>query len=86
MLADSSVPYLHLDRFVALYGLTPAEADVCGWIVQGLSVNDIAEARNTTPTTAKNQVAAILAKIGVGRRAELIRLVIGMLPPVEKWL
>jgi len=68
---------------VALYGLTPAEANVCGWIVQGLSINDIAKARSMTPITAKNQVAAILAKIGVGRWAELIRLVIRVLPPVK---
>ena len=77
------VPYLRMDRFVALYALTPAEAEVCGLIVQGKSVEDIAEMRNTTPVTAKNQVNAILAKTGVGRRSELIRLVIRVLPPVE---
>lgn len=77
------VPYLRMDRFVVLYGLTPAEADVCGLIVQGMSVNEIAEARTTSPVTAKNQIAAILGKTGVSRRAELIRLVIRVLPPVE---
>lgn len=76
------VPYLRMDRFIALYSLTPAEAEVCRLIIQGLSVNDIAEHRSTTPTTAKNQVAAILQKIGVSRRLELIRLVIRVLPPV----
>lgn len=77
------VPYVRMDRFVALYGLTPAEADVCSMVLQGVTINDIAEARSTSPITAKNQVAAILGKTGVNRRAELIRLVIRVLPPVE---
>lgn len=77
------VPYLRMERFVALYGLTPAEAEVCRLIVQGCSVNDIAEIRSTQPVTAKNQVAAVLEKIGVRRRLELIHLVIRVLPPVE---
>jgi DNA-binding CsgD family transcriptional regulator len=77
------VPYLRVDRFVALYDLTPAEADVFGHIVHGRSVNEIAEMRSTSPVTAKNQVAAILGKTGVNRRSELIRLVIRVLPPVE---
>ncbi|MEM0988067.1 MAG: LuxR C-terminal-related transcriptional regulator [Pseudomonadota bacterium] len=76
------VPQMRIDRFVALYGLTQAEADVCRLILQGLSVADIAEQRGTTPVTAKNQVAAILAKTGVSRRAELCRLVVRVLPPV----
>ena len=77
------VPYLRMDRFIALYKLTPAEADVCRFIIQGRSVSEIAEERNTSPTTAKNQIAAILDKIGVSRRMELIRLVIRVLPPVD---
>lgn len=77
------VPIVRMDRFVVLYNLTPAEAEVCGLIIQGLSVNEIAEQRSTSPVTAKNQVAAILEKTGVHRRAELIRLVIRVLPPVE---
>ena len=77
------VPDLRMERFVALYDLTPAEAEVCGLILQGLSGEEIAERRNTTPITAKNQIAAILSKTGVRRRAELIRLVIRVLPPVE---
>lgn len=77
------VPRVRMDRFIALYDLTPAEADVCSMVLQGLTINDIAEARNTSPITAKNQVAAILSKTDVKRRSELIRLVIRVLPPVE---
>lgn len=77
------VPVVRMDRFEALYDLTPAEADVCTLIIQGLTVAEIAEMRSTSPATAKNQVAAILEKTGARRRAELIRLVIRVLPPVN---
>jgi len=77
------IPHLRMGRFVALYDLTPAEAEVCGLILQGLSIGDIAESRDTSPVTTKNQVASILSKTGVARRAELIRLVIRVLPPVD---
>ena len=77
------VPYLRMERFIALYGLTTAEADVCRLVIQGLTVNEIAESRNTTSNTAKNQVSSILMKIGVSSRLELIHLVVRVLPPIE---
>lgn len=77
------VPHLKMNRFVMLYDLTPAEAAVCGLILQGTETAQIAEMRNTSPVTVKNQIATILSKTGVRRRAELIRLVIRVLPPVE---
>ena len=76
------IPYLRLDRFTELYSLTQAETDVCRWIADGASIAEIAEHRNTSPTTAKNQVAAVLSKAGVSSRNELIRLILRVLPPV----
>lgn len=76
------IPYLRLERFTELYGLTRAETDVCRLIADGASIAEIAERRSTTPTTAKNQVAAVLGKIGVGSRIEFIRLILRVLPPV----
>lgn len=77
------VPRIRVDRFVSLYRLTDAEADVCRMIIQGKSVNEIAEARNTSPVTAKNQISAVLAKTNVGSRSELIRTIFRVIPPVE---
>lgn len=77
------VPYLRMGRFAAIYGLSPAETEVCSLLSEGCSVNEIAERRNTTPVTAKNQCNAILAKAGVKRRVDLIRLIIRVLPPIE---
>jgi DNA-binding NarL/FixJ family response regulator len=76
------VPYLRLSRFAMLYKLTNAETEVLEWIVKGATVAEIAERRSTSPVTAKNQIKAILDKSGVGRRTELIRLIIRVLPPV----
>lgn len=76
------IPYLRLDRFTELYGLTQAETDVCRYIADGANIAEIAERRGTSPTTAKNQVAAILSKVGVGSRLEMIRLILRVLPPV----
>ncbi|MEO1381372.1 MAG: helix-turn-helix transcriptional regulator, partial [Pseudomonadota bacterium] len=76
------IPYLRLDRFTKLYGLTQAETDVCRWIVDGASIAEIAERRSTSPVTAKNQVSAVLSKAGVGSRIELVRLILRVLPPV----
>lgn len=76
------VPYLRLDRFAEIYGLTKAETDVCRWIADGASIAEIAERRGTSPTTAKNQVSSVLSKAGIGSRVELIRLILRVLPPV----
>lgn len=77
-----NIPYLRLDRFTELYGLTLAETDVCRWIADGASIAEIAERRGTSPTTAKNQVSMVLSKAGVRSRIELIRLILRVLPPV----
>jgi len=73
-------PHLRIDRFALLHGLTDAETAVCALMVQGLSTEQIAEMRNTAPVTAKNQIALIMQKAGISRRAELIRLVVRVLP------
>ncbi len=76
------MPILRMDRFTVLYDLTESEAAVCGLVLKGHNLDEIAEIRGTSPVTAKNQVAAILSKTGVRRRSELIRLVLRVLPPV----
>ena len=77
------VPHVRIDRFIALYGLTPAEAEVCGLLAKGKTSAEIALERDTAPVTTKNQIAAVLGKAGVSRQSELIRLMIRVLPPVE---
>lgn len=77
------VPTVKLNRFSKLYGMTAAEAEVCGFVIQGLSIAEISENRSTTPVTTKNQVASILGKTETKSRMELIQLLMRVLPPIE---
>ncbi|MBO6559520.1 MAG: response regulator transcription factor [Nisaea sp.] len=58
------------------WNLTPAEKDVTLLIIKGLSINDIAGARNTAPGTVKAQSSSIFRKIGVSSRTELMSSVL----------
>ena len=78
-----TVPVPRTDRFAQLYGLTSAESEVLGYLIGGSSLEDIADKRNTSPITTRNQVAAILEKTGTRRRADLIRLLIRVMPPIK---
>lgn len=77
-----SVPEVDMRRFVTLYKLTSAEAEVCKFMLLGLTTEAIAEQRDVSPLTVKNQISVILSKVGVARRSEFIRLVMKLLPPV----
>lgn len=76
-------PNLEVEKFTTVYGLSPSEADVCAMILQGYDLREIARHRDTTTTTAKNQLAAVFAKTGMASRADLVRLALRMLPPVK---
>lgn len=52
--------------------LTPAEREVLHWIVQGLDNRAIARELGKSEKTVRNQVSAILDKLGVRTRAEAI--------------
>lgn len=55
----------------AAWALTPAEADVAGLLVKGVSTRDIARLRGTSETTIRQQAQAIYRKSGLRGRAEL---------------
>lgn len=58
------------------WGLTAAERDVTLLIIRGLSVAEIAAARNTAQGTIKAQSTSIFRKIGVGSKSELMSTII----------
>ena len=64
------------------YHLTPAEAEVCRYLIDGWTNARIAEERRVTIDTVKTQIASILQKTATKRRSELIRLVLKSSPPV----
>lgn len=62
------------------YGLTKAEARLTLALVNGMTVTEYAEANGTSIHTVYSQVKCVLAKTGVRRQAELVRLVLECSP------
>jgi DNA-binding CsgD family transcriptional regulator len=58
------------------WGLTSAERDVALFAIKGLSMQQIAELRDTSEGTVKSQTAAIYRKAGVTGRPQLLSLFI----------
>lgn len=61
-------------RLARLHGLTPAEADIAEAIASGLTVDEIAAARGRSAATVRTQVKTLMAKMGVTRQADILRL------------
>ena len=58
------------------YGLTAREVEVLRLIADGRSNPGIAEALYISPRTAQTHVQNIFTKLGVGSRAEAVRLAV----------
>lgn len=56
------------------YDLTEREQEVLGWLVQGLSNREIADALFISYSTVKNHVSKILSKLEVSNRVEAVTL------------
>jgi DNA-binding CsgD family transcriptional regulator len=59
-----------------LYGLSAAEARLAAALVGGKSLNGYAEARGVSRNTVRTQLKQVLAKTGVRRQAELVKLLL----------
>jgi len=68
------------DLLRTLYRLTNAETEVVLQIAAGISVADAADVLGVTRATARNQLAAAMAKLGVHRQGELVAVVTGLAP------
>lgn len=58
------------------YGLTKRELEIAKLIAEGKSNGEIAEQLCISETTVKKHVSNIFEKMGIGRREELIRIVL----------
>ncbi len=64
------------------WGLSPAEGEVALLLLKGLSFKEIAQVRDTSERTARDQARAVYRKAGVAGRAELSAWFIeDLLPP-----
>ena len=66
-----------------LYGLTPAESNLTVKLLDGLSVEEAAEALAISRNTVRCQLRAIFAKTGVTRQIELMRMLLRGVIPLE---
>jgi DNA-binding CsgD family transcriptional regulator len=62
----------------ALYSLTPAECRLTGLLVEGCELAAAARQMSMATQTARFHLKSIFRKTGVGRQAELVRLVWGL--------
>jgi len=70
-------------KIAKAYRLTSSETQVCGMLIHGRSVADIADARNVKPETVKSQLKSVYRKTKCKSRVELTRLAVKADPPVS---
>jgi DNA-binding CsgD family transcriptional regulator len=61
------------------WGLTPAERDVAGFVVKGMTTAEIAELRGSSEATVKAHLNAVYRKSGCSNRAGMLSNVIDSL-------
>jgi DNA-binding CsgD family transcriptional regulator len=66
-----------------VYGLTRKEAQLALALAGGASLSDAAERLRIAEGTARRHLAAIFARTGIHRQAELVRLILS-LPPSHR--
>jgi DNA-binding CsgD family transcriptional regulator len=62
-------------RLMQVFGVTPAEAKLITYLIDGLTLTAAAAALGVSRNTARAQLASVFAKTGVNRQAQLIKLV-----------
>ena len=75
-------PRVDAGRLAGILGLTAAESRVAALLARGRTVRDIAVASGRQESTIRSHLKQIHRKLGVSRRADLVRLVLsaGVLP------
>lgn len=73
--ASADVPLVPESGLRELFGLTAAEARLAQRLVRGLTLEESAQDLGTTTNTAKTQLKAVFAKVGVRRQPELVQAI-----------
>lgn len=82
--AAGTVIQTAVEAVAALFGLTPAEKRVAGYVAGGMTRHDIATAQGVTQDTVKSQLSAIYDKTGTGDQRSLQSLMRELSPPVRR--
>ncbi|MBG6178797.1 DNA-binding NarL/FixJ family response regulator [Labrenzia sp. EL_208] len=75
-------PKLSVEAVAKLRDLTKAETDVSRLLIEGRTIPEISEIRRVSVATVRNQARSIHLKLDVRNRAELIRKVTSVSPPI----
>jgi DNA-binding CsgD family transcriptional regulator len=76
-IGDSAEQQLASERLVAqLFGLSPSEAFLATLLANGFTLTEAAEKLDVTENTVRNYIKRVFAKTGVGRQADLVRLIL----------
>lgn len=67
----------------ALFGLTPREVTILVPMLEGKTIEEIAESLGISIATARTHLARLFTKTGTGRQADLVQKVMSALPPVR---
>ncbi|EJZ17461.1 helix-turn-helix transcriptional regulator [Rhizobium sp. Pop5] len=73
-----------VEAIAALFALTPAERRVVGYVSEGMTRSEIANAQGVADGTVKSQLAAIYDKTGAEDQRSLQQLVRDLSPPVRR--
>lgn len=67
-----------------MFHLTNSEENVCQLLVDSMTTREIAESRNTSPETVKNQIKSILSKTNSRNRSDIIKRALTINIPVDR--
>ena len=71
-------PSIDPEHVAAMLGLTPAESRVAVALAEGSTARDIAAATSRTESTIRELVKRIHVKLGISRRADLVRTILAV--------
>ena len=71
-----------LDIAAAIFGLSPAQKQLAGFVAEGLTLAEMAERMGITPNTARTHLDRIFEKTGVRTQPALVRVLLSTGAPV----
>jgi DNA-binding CsgD family transcriptional regulator len=75
---------LDVDGIARIFGLTGAETQITASIINGMTVDQVAEERGTSPETVRGQLKTVFSKTGAKGQSDLVRLAVKAAPPIER--
>lgn len=67
-----------LDELIAVFGLTRRECEVLGALMDGATPETVAARNGRSPGTVRQQIKAVLAKLGVSNQAQAVAMAAGL--------